>query len=289
MEETYDAFISHASEDKREFVLPLADLLSKLGLRVWYDDFTLTVGDSLSRSIDRGLVKSRFGIVVLSPAFLVKNWPEYELRGLTSREVEGEKVILPIWHRITRADLLQYSPSLADKRALDTSRQTVQEIALSLLRVIRPELFDHIYRTLEWRRRVSEATPELVPIREIKRSPIRHETLPKGILLRIKLVHLVLEPVNAISLDRMINNFRRDLRPEDELRIWENIAAAYLEAIRGKDLSLPEKKQIFTDLLGISFRSASLPDATVQEGHAARLAKIYDSVIPRIPADDTED
>lgn len=288
MDDIYDAFISHASEDKRDFVLPLANLLSKLGVKVWYDDFTLTVGDSLSRSIDRGLVGSRFGIVVLSPAFLKKSWPEYELRGLTSREIEGEKVILPIWHGITKADLLRYSPSLADKRALDTSQQSVQEIGLDLLRVIRPDLFNQVFRKLEWQRRVFETKPVLVPLSEIKRSPIQHKTLPKEMLLRIKLVHQVLREVSAMSLERFINNFRRDLHPETELRIWENITAAYMEATGASDLSPREKEAIFTDLLGISLRAPGLPSETNKSEAMTSLVRIYDSVIPDIPAPDKD-
>ena len=62
----YDAFIAHASEDKLEFVRPLAEKLTELGLKIWYDEFELKVGDSLRGSIDRGLVNSKYGIVVLS-------------------------------------------------------------------------------------------------------------------------------------------------------------------------------------------------------------------------------
>jgi hypothetical protein len=65
----FDAFICHASDDKEEFVRPLAERLKKCGLKIWFDEFTLTIGDSLRRSIDRGLANSRFGIVVISPSF----------------------------------------------------------------------------------------------------------------------------------------------------------------------------------------------------------------------------
>lgn len=69
---TWDAFICHASEDKESFVRPLAEELSRRGLRIWYDEFTLKVGDSLRKSIDRGLAESDYGIVVLSPNFFQK-------------------------------------------------------------------------------------------------------------------------------------------------------------------------------------------------------------------------
>jgi hypothetical protein len=103
-----------------------------LGYRIWYDEFELKVGDSLRQSIDKGLVNSRFGIVILSPAFFAKNWPQYELNGLTAREMDGHKVILPIWHQVDRADVLTYSPTLADKVALSTRRLSVKKIAEAL-------------------------------------------------------------------------------------------------------------------------------------------------------------
>lgn len=132
----YDAFISHASEDKSELVKPLATLLAAMGFRVWYDEFELRVGDSLRQSIDRGLVNSRFGIVVLSPDFFAKNWPQYELNGLTAREIEGSKVILPIWHKVTKRDVLGYSPTLADKFALGTDQLSLEAIAEALADVL---------------------------------------------------------------------------------------------------------------------------------------------------------
>lgn len=131
----YDVFISHASEDKESFVKELATTLKQLGFWVWYDEFTLEIGDSLRRSIDRGLAGSRYGIVVLSPSFFGKNWPQYELDGLTAREMQGKKVILPIWHGITRQEILHYSPSLADKLAAN-SNEGVDIVAKKIARIL---------------------------------------------------------------------------------------------------------------------------------------------------------
>jgi len=131
----FDLFISHASEDKDEFVRPLADVLQALGVDVWYDEFQLKVGDSLRRSIDKGLANSRFGVVVLSSAFFAKNWPQYELDGLVAREMNGAKVILPIWHRVTKDEVMKFSPTLADRVALNSSIKSIQEIAVELASV----------------------------------------------------------------------------------------------------------------------------------------------------------
>jgi len=132
----YDVFISHASEDKDAVVRPLANALRDGGLRVWYDEFELRIGDSLRRKIDLGLAKSRFGVVVLSRAFLGKGWTNYELDGIVTRTVSGEQVLLPIWHEITKQEVISYSPSLADKLARSTGTHTVEEIADEIVDVI---------------------------------------------------------------------------------------------------------------------------------------------------------
>ena len=73
----WDVFISHASDDKDTFVRPLATALASLSVRVWYDEFSLRPGKSLSRSIDEGLAQSSYGLVVISAAFIAKRWTEY--------------------------------------------------------------------------------------------------------------------------------------------------------------------------------------------------------------------
>lgn len=118
----FDVFISHASEDKDEVVRPLAGKLRELGFRVWLDETEIKLGDSLRRSIDNGLSKSKFGLVVLSPDFLKKEWPQKELDSLVAREDGSAKVILPIWHKVTKTDIINYSPLLADKLAAPTSK-----------------------------------------------------------------------------------------------------------------------------------------------------------------------
>jgi len=120
-ETNWDAFVSHASEDKDTFARPLAEALRARKLSIWYDEFTLTVGDSLRRSIDRGLARSRFGVVVLSPKFFEKEWPQKELDGLVAREVDGRKVILPVWHGIDVESIRKFSPMLADRVAISST------------------------------------------------------------------------------------------------------------------------------------------------------------------------
>lgn len=135
--ETHDVFISHASEDKDDFVRPLADALIAQGLNVWYDEMTLRIGDSLRQKIDKGLANSKVRLVVLSPSFIKKGWTNYELDGIVTRAVSGEQVLLPIWHNITKQQVIDFSPSIADKVARSTATHTIEEIAIEIAELIK--------------------------------------------------------------------------------------------------------------------------------------------------------
>ena len=118
---TPDVFLSHAHEDKEEVAKPLADALNHHGYSVWLDQYALRVGDSLRRTIDNGLGTCRYGIVILSHSFFRNEWPQRELDGLVAREIQDRrKRILPVWHQITSAEILQYSPTLADRLGVST-------------------------------------------------------------------------------------------------------------------------------------------------------------------------
>lgn len=133
----YDVFVCHAGPDKDDFVRPLAHALRAGGLEVWYDEFELKVGDSLRRKIDQGMRSARYGIVVLSPSFLAgRPWTELELDGIVNAYIYNRQVLLPIWHQVGHSDVMEYSPSLADKVALASAEMSVADIADELLRYI---------------------------------------------------------------------------------------------------------------------------------------------------------
>ncbi|MFN7260321.1 MAG: TIR domain-containing protein [Cyclobacteriaceae bacterium] len=135
----YDVFICHASEDKDDFVRPLAELLRHQHVEVWYDEFSLSIGDSLTQKIDEGLQKSKFGIVVLSPNFFKKPWAKRELSGLTFKEMlEKRDVILPIWHRVTVEEVAKYSLPLADKKAA-SSVDGINSVLRQIIKKVKPD------------------------------------------------------------------------------------------------------------------------------------------------------
>lgn len=132
-----DLFICHATEDKEEIVRPLVQALIDVGFSVWYDEFALKLGDHLRRSIDKGLAQSRYGLVILSPNFFAKEWPQRELDGLTAKELGGEKVILPVWHKVDREYVMRFSPTLADRLAVSTE-EGIDKVIEEVLKVVEP-------------------------------------------------------------------------------------------------------------------------------------------------------
>jgi hypothetical protein len=120
--DTYNFFVSHASEDKDAVARPLAMMLDAKGWKVWFDEFELKMGDSILASIDRGLASSEYGIVVLSPIYFDKFWTQEELDGLTAIRAQFGNKLLPVLHNMTVEELSQRSPMLAGKVAISTNR-----------------------------------------------------------------------------------------------------------------------------------------------------------------------
>lgn len=133
---TWDLFISHASEDKQSVAIPLTELLERAGLKVWLDQREITLGDSLRLKINDGLAQSRFGLVILSQAFLSKRWPTNELNSLLALEDRGRKVLLPVLHELELADLAATVPLLADRLSVRT-QDGLEAVAKAILQAVR--------------------------------------------------------------------------------------------------------------------------------------------------------
>lgn len=248
----WDVFIAHASEDKDAFVRPLARSLKDLGVRVWYDEFTLELGDSLRRSIDLGLGHSRYGIVVVSPSFLGKKWPERECDALFAREEAGEKVILPIWYGLDQAELVRHSPLLASRIALDASSLDMHEILWRLVTMIRPDVkstghtktvaaaFTYAHHD---QRRI-----RMVPLDRVLSPPIVHSELPRSQLVRIKEICRTLGEVMPGSSEDFVDQCQRLDDPEPLIHLFEDIASIYRDLTTATTRTIEQKRQLFSAL-----------------------------------------
>src|SRR6185295_7063756 len=134
-DQRYDVFVSYASEDQR-YARALANALSKKRLRVWFAESALDVGDSLHTVIQKGIASAHFGVVILSKHFLTKPWPLKELNGFFGKEVNGKKVILPVWHNVSEADVQAKLPIVAERLAV-SSASGLPAVVSKLHRAIR--------------------------------------------------------------------------------------------------------------------------------------------------------
>lgn len=255
MEKYWDAFISHASEDKDTIVRHLADTLEKIGVKVWFDEFSLKVGDRLSKSIDEGLIKSKFGIVMISKRFLEKRWTEYEYRSLLSKEENGTKVILPVWHDITREEVKGFSLYLSDRFALNTSKMSINKLALTLTETIRPEIYRNIKGYFLFKRHFENGKETKIKLSDVKQQEKPQSKLSKQLEVRARNIHHGIGQVLSSTVDEAIYNYELDLRPDREIQTWEIMNLCYLELIsKYKIKELKVKKAIATLLIGFSLK-----------------------------------
>lgn len=140
-QEDYDVFVSHAWEDKENFVDEFVQALREYQINVWYDTTQMKWGDSMRAKIDDGLKKSKFGVVVLSPDYIKegKYWTKTELDGLFQVESINGKMLLPVWHNLTKKEVMSYSPIVASKLAMTTANMTAQEMAYELKNLLPQE------------------------------------------------------------------------------------------------------------------------------------------------------
>lgn len=134
----YDVFVSHANDNKQSFVDSLFDGLSRLRINIWYDSSEIDWGDDLKDKIMEGLEKCRFGIVVLSPEFIGRQWTEAELLELLNRQNERrEKVVLPLLYNLTVEQMVAKYPALASIKArVITADEDADDVVIDFARVM---------------------------------------------------------------------------------------------------------------------------------------------------------
>ncbi|MGY8771607.1 MAG: hypothetical protein ACKVH8_24590 [Pirellulales bacterium] len=84
---------------------------------------------------------------------------------------------------------------------------------------------------------------------DIQLSPTMHDSLPEDLITRIKKVHATFADVDESSLDKWIDDFKRDLDPESNIRIWEDMVVAYDSFCKNQDLQLETREEVFKVVL----------------------------------------
>lgn len=279
MSKKYDVFISHASEDKPRIVKELAELLSCLGVSVWYDEFSLEVGDSLTQKIDEGLINSNFGIIIISRNFINKKWTDYELRSLLSKEDNFTKVILPLWHDITYDEVKNFSLYLADKFSLDTSKLSLSECVRKLLKVIRPDIHLNLSRRILFNEIRKTSKVKLVEIKNLVWGEKLRDSLPQNIINRIKSFHYsFIEKYIYSGIEKTIECYLYDHDPIREIEIFEILNASFLEFIKLENITEESiRREIVVTLLGFSMGTVIREDIRLPDDKLSKLFEVYKS------------
>lgn len=244
-----DAFLSHASEDKEELAEPIYHILTGYGKAVWLDKYEIIPGKSLMRQIDDGLSTSKFGILLITPSFISKPWPRAELQALFSAMIDGEKEVIPVWHNVTKKEILAFSPLLADLVAVTTKDKALEDIALEILKVVSPKMAKGLLRAKIATEKVKSGEYKPLEIDEIakaKPGPVIHEELPNRVLTDAGLICEILSEFETMNILEFLDNLSRDHHYDEELAIWHKIAAIFHRVTKTYNLNgVNERKEAF--------------------------------------------
>ena len=239
----YDVFICHASTDKEPVARPLALELRKHGLRVWFDEFEVLIGDSLRRKIEDGLARSRFGVVVLSPAFFTRQWSQQELDGLAQREmVDGKVVILPVLFELDINQVTAKSPMLGSKASAfwaDGLTEVVDQILRRLETSQDPSGSNASSATISEAELASAKIPTLYPRRSYALTPDKyseaHLTFRTATVFQPSNAELLIEPGTRKLLERVLAESSIPIAPGAEWHRPPDATQNTLVAVRTVD------------------------------------------------------
>lgn len=130
-----DVFLCHAWDDRKGVAKELHDILESKGVTVWFSEKDVLLGSPLLREIDKGLAKSRAGIVLVTPSFLKRikgeGIADKELSALLARDL-----LVPVVHNTTFEDLREVSPLLGSRSGLSTIEESMENIAAKIAELV---------------------------------------------------------------------------------------------------------------------------------------------------------
>ena len=133
-----DVFLCHAWDDRRGVATELHDLLVAEGVSVWFSEKDIVLGQPFLREIDRGLAKSRTGLVLVTPALLKR----VDRRGVSDKELSellARDLLIPVVHETTYDELRKVSPLLASRNGLNTADDSIADVATKIAELVAVE------------------------------------------------------------------------------------------------------------------------------------------------------
>lgn len=131
-----DVFLCHAWPDRQADAKDLFDLLIDEDVSVWFSEVSLTLGTDMRAAIDKGLVNSRIGIVLVTPAMLDRLRTDRSVAGSELSALLRRNLLVPVLHDVTFEELDQVSPLLASRGGLSTSEDSMEDIAAKIAELV---------------------------------------------------------------------------------------------------------------------------------------------------------
>jgi hypothetical protein len=132
-----DVFLCHAWDDRQRAAKELNDLLESKGVSVWFSEKDVGLGTSLLREIDKGLAKSRVGIVLVTPA-LLRRLPQESIADKELSALLARERLVPVVHGTTYEALRDVSPLLASRSGLSTAEESMADVAAKIAELVTP-------------------------------------------------------------------------------------------------------------------------------------------------------
>lgn len=206
----------------------------------------------------------------------MKNWPEYEYRSLMTREIDGERVILPLWYNITKEDIKGYSLYLADIKALFINNENFTKMLPPILRVVRPDIWKELRMRTVLKNAIARSVPKESKLSAIKEATSKQSKLTNQQLIRSKAIFYGIGRHLNYSFDEYIDNYEMDLVPERELQTWEIMNACYLEMIeRHQEVTDKEKEYYYREILALSLGIQNVPDVKLSDNEIKELVNLW--------------
>jgi hypothetical protein len=205
--------------------------------------------------------------------------------------VEDNTRLVPVWLGVTRAEVAKLNPALADLVSIPASKDNIDSCAIEILRVVRPQLYDNISML---RNRLPLKIGKVL-LKDLKEGPIRHHDLPKSLLVRIQNIWYATHDVVPLPLEKTIENFQRDLRPESEVQVWEQIISAAnvaMDVLKRSDVDT--RRQLFKVLFALGNGDIKLVFERIRSGEidksvAAAAVQGLHKAVPPVIVFDVED
>lgn len=151
-------FISYSSDTKDSIAEPLAEELINMGIEIWFDEYSIQAGDSISQEIAKGVENTDTAVLIVSQNFFNSNWAQKELGAFMQRHVQ----IIPVLYGVEIGEFKNKYSLLSDiKCILFTDLSSVSKEVYGVISRKIENPFLNRQQLRDWERRLGKQNKRL--------------------------------------------------------------------------------------------------------------------------------